>query len=338
MIRVGIAGIGFMGWIHYLALKRIPNAKLQAIATRDAVKRGGDWRSIRGNFGPPGEIVDLKDVTTHSTIEELVADPNVDLVDFCLPSDRHADSAIRALEAGKHVLVEKPIALSLADADRMVAAAKKATRLLMVAHVLPFFPDFGFLAKAVASGAHGKLVAAHFRRHISPPDWSDAFASVEKTGGPAIDLHIHDAHFVRLIAGMPNAVHSIGRINEGRVDYIATNYLYSDGPVISATSGACSVGGRPFTHGYEAYFENATLYYEAGGPLIVFNDEGRNEPELAAADPVDSFVLELGDALTAVQLGTAPDLLAGALARDALALCLAEQESARSGKMVAVAS
>jgi predicted dehydrogenase len=337
MIRVGIAGVGFMGWIHFLALKRLPNAKLQAIATRDAVKRGGDWRSIRGNFGPPGEVVDLQGVTTHSTIEELVADPDVDLVDLCLPSDRHADSTIHALESGKHVLVEKPIALTLADADRMVSAAKKANRLLMVAHVLPFFPDFGYLAEAVASGVHGRLAAAHFRRHISPPDWSDAFASAEKTGGPAIDLHIHDAHFVRLIAGMPNAVHSIGRITEGRVDYIATNYLYPNGPVISATSGACSVGGRPFTHGYEAYFENATLYYEAGGPLTVFNDDGRTEPELAAADPVDSFVAELGAAIDAVTSGKAPDLLAGELARDALALCLAEQESAHNGKVVAVA-
>jgi len=219
----------------------------------------------------------------------------------------------------------------------MVAAARSANRLLMVAHVLPFFPDFGYLAKAVESGEYGRLVAAHFRRHISPPDWSDAFADAARTGGPAIDLHIHDAHFIRLVAGMPNAVHSAGRVVDGRVDYIATNYHYPNGPVVSATSGACSVSGRPFTHGYEAYFENATLFYEAGLPLAVFTVEGRSEPPLAAADPVDSFADELGRAVEAVKTGRAPDLLAGELARDALALCLAEQESVRTDKVVAVA-
>jgi predicted dehydrogenase len=334
MTRIGIAGIGFMGWIHHLAIQRLPNAKLSAIATRDAVKRKGDWRSIRGNFGPPGEVVNLAGVATHSTLKELLADPNVDLVDLCLPTDQHAEAAIAALEAGKHVLVEKPIAITLEDADRMVAAARKAKRLLMVAHVLPYFPDFGFLATAVQSGQYGKLIAAHFRRHISPPDWSNAFADADRTGGPAIDLHIHDTHFIRTLVGMPKSVHSVGRESQGRVDYISTNYAFANGSIVSATSGACSASGRPFTHGYEAYFENATLFYEAGSPLTLFTAEARSEPTLASADPVDSFVAEIGAAVAAVETGKEPDLLSGELARDALAMCLAEQESVRTWKAV----
>jgi predicted dehydrogenase len=334
MVRIGVAGIGFMGWIHYLAIQRLTNAKLTAIATRDPVKRKGDWRSIRGNFGPPGEVVDLKGIHAHASLPELLADPEIDLVDLCLPTDQHPSAAIAALEAGKHVLVEKPIALSLADADRMVAAAKQAKRLLMVAHVLPFFPDFGYLAQAVASAVFGKLIAAHFRRHISPPDWSNAFADAARTGGPAIDLHIHDTHFIRVIAGMPGTVHSVGRTTNGLVDYIATNYTYSIGPIISATSGTCSVSGRPFTHGYEAYFEKATIFYEVGVPLALFTDQGRSEPPLKAADPVDSFVAEIGAAVTAVETGRTPDMLSAQLARDALAMCLAEQESVRTGAVI----
>src|SRR4028119_1688796 len=72
MVRVGIAGVGFMGWIHYLALRRLPAARLQAVATRDPVKRSGDWRSIRGNFGPPGEVVDLSSVRTYPSVQGLV--------------------------------------------------------------------------------------------------------------------------------------------------------------------------------------------------------------------------------------------------------------------------
>ena len=337
MVRIGVAGIGFMGWIHYLAIQRITNSKLTAIATRDPVKGKGDWRSVRGNFGPPGEVVDLEGVHVHTSLKELLSDPDVDLVDLCLPTDQHPSAAIAALEAGKHVLVEKPIALSLGDADRMVAAAKQAKRLLMVAHVLPFFPDFGYLSKAVASGEFGKLIAAHFRRHISPPDWSNAFADAACTGGPAIDLHIHDTHFIRVIAGMPETVHSVGRMTNGLIDYIATNYAFGNGPIVSATSGACSVSGRPFTHGYEAYFEKATIFNEAGSPLALFTELGRIEPRLETADPVDSFVAEIGAAVAVVETGRPSDMLSAQLARDALAMCLAEQESVKSGAIVPVA-
>ena len=63
MVRIGIVGIGFMGWIHYLATKHLMNAQLAAVCSRDKAKLAGDWRSLRGNFGPPGTMVDLSDVS-----------------------------------------------------------------------------------------------------------------------------------------------------------------------------------------------------------------------------------------------------------------------------------
>jgi predicted dehydrogenase len=334
MVRIGLVGIGFMGWIHYLAIRKITNATLQAIATRDPQKQQGDWRSIKGNFGPPGEKVDLAGVAVHGSIESLCADPNVDLVDICLPSDQHAHAAEQALNAGKHVLVEKPIALTTADADRMISAASLSKRLLMVAHVLPYFPDFKWAWDAIRDGRFGKLKAAHFRRHISPPDWSDAFADAARTGGPAIDLHVHDTHFIRAIAGAPSAVHAVGITQDGRVDYLSANYIYPDGPAISATSGARSHSSRPFTHGYEIYLEHATLFYEAGGPLVLFDSQGRSEPTLKAADPVDAFVEELSDAVSAVETGTIPAPLDPTSAQDALALCHAGQRSVLEGSII----
>ena len=110
-IGIGIVGIGFMGMIHHLAASRLAGGRVAAICSRDAKKRAGDWTGIRGNFGPPGGMVDLSGVAAHADFAGLLADPAVDLVDLCVPNDEHAGLAIRALEAGKHVLVENPIAL-----------------------------------------------------------------------------------------------------------------------------------------------------------------------------------------------------------------------------------
>src|SRR5438270_9583196 len=164
MVRIGIVGIGFMGMIHYLGARKARGAQVTALCSRDAKKLAGDWRGIRGNFGDPGDRVDLGQLKRYERFDDLLADPDVDLVDVCTPPDRHEPMAVAALKAGKHVLVEKPIALEPAAADRMVAAARSAGRLLMVAHVLPFFPEFAFAAWAVRGGAYGALLGAHFKR------------------------------------------------------------------------------------------------------------------------------------------------------------------------------
>src|SRR5262245_47920856 len=135
MVGIGIAGVGFMGMIHFLASRRLAGGRVVAICSSDPRKRAGDWTSIRGNFGPPGAQMDLSGVAAHASFDELLADPNVTLVDLCVPNDQHASLAIRALQSGKHVLVEKPIALSVDEADRMLEAAHAAGRRLLVGHV-----------------------------------------------------------------------------------------------------------------------------------------------------------------------------------------------------------
>ena len=212
MLRVGIAGIGFMGWIHYLAYRKTPGVTLAAFQSRDEKKRQGDWRGIQGNFGPPGEQVDLQGVTAHDSLAELLADPSVDLVDLCLPPGMHAEATVAALQAGKHVLCEKPMALSVADCRRMTAAAKASGRQLFVGHVLPFFPEYAWAYRAIASGQYGKLLGGHFKRIISDPTWIKDFYDPAKVGGPLLDLHVHDAHWIRLLFGMPESVASQGRI------------------------------------------------------------------------------------------------------------------------------
>src|SRR5712692_7951771 len=110
MIRIGIVGIGFMGMIHFYGAKKLRGARVTAISTRNPRKLAGDWSSIQGNFGPRGNRnEDLAGVEKYPEFQQLLTDPNIDLVDICLPPEQHAEVAIAALKAGKHVLVEKAI-------------------------------------------------------------------------------------------------------------------------------------------------------------------------------------------------------------------------------------
>ena len=104
MLKVGIVGIGFMGMIHYLAYQRIENVKVVALCESYAKERlAGDWTKIKGNFGPQGTQMDLTGIATYDNIEALLADPNVDVVDICLPPAGHAANTIAAELRAGHV-------------------------------------------------------------------------------------------------------------------------------------------------------------------------------------------------------------------------------------------
>jgi predicted dehydrogenase len=174
MVRIGTVGIGFMGMTHYIACKKVHGGKVTAICTRSEKKLQGDWRDIQGNFGLRGQMEDLSEVRKYQEIDRLLADPGIDLVDICLPTQYHKEVTLKALRAGKHVLLEKPIAIRLSEADEMVATAREMGRHFMVAHVVPFVPEYAFARQAVESGEYGPLLGARFKRttatYTRPPD------------------------------------------------------------------------------------------------------------------------------------------------------------------------
>ncbi|MFO0913982.1 MAG: Gfo/Idh/MocA family oxidoreductase [Pirellulales bacterium] len=352
MVRVGLVGIGFMGWIHYLAYRQVAGVELRAICSRDAKKRGGDWRGIQGNFGPPGEQIDVSGLAAYERLEELLADPQIDLVDLCLPPAQHADAAVAALEAGKHVFCEKPMALTDADCQRMVAASERSGRQLFVGHVLPLFPEYAFAYQAAVDGTYGRVLGGYFKRVISDPTWLADFYDPQRVGGPLLDLHVHDAHYIRLLFGTPSAVSSVGRMRGEVVEFCHTVFDYPGDTAgggryaVSASSGVINQQGRPFTHGFEIHFERATLQFEfavIGGegrlmmPLTVYAADGSvHTPALSDGDPTLAFVGEIQEVARCVESGQPSRVLGAELAQDAIRLCHCQTESVRSGRTVVV--
>ncbi|GAA4439736.1 Gfo/Idh/MocA family oxidoreductase [Bremerella cremea] len=347
MIKVGIVGVGFMSWIHYLAYQKVRGMKVISFCSRDPKKQQGDWRGIKGNFGPAGEQIDVSKMAVYATLEEMLADDSIDMVDICLPPALHEEATIKALKAGKHVLVEKPIALDPAAAKRMQKAADKSGKLMLTAHVLPFFTEFNFALEAARSGKFGKVLGGHFKRLISDPTWIPDFYDLEKVGGPLLDLHIHDAHFIRLMFGMPTSVTSVGRMRGDCVEYCTTQFGFADSSyVVTATSGVLHQPGRSFTHGFEIHFEEATLLMDfaviddapvVAMPLTVLPKKGKSkQPKLKGGDPVDSFAAELKEVEQSILSGTPSSILGGDLAVDALVLCQKQADSIAKGKTVRV--
>ena len=343
MVRVGIVGIGFMGWIHWLAYQRVPGVQVVAICETIPERLMGDWTKIKGNFGPAGERVDLTGIHAYDDLAKMLADPQIDMVDVCLPPAAHAQAVIAALDAGKNVFCEKPIALDPHDAGRMVEAAQRNAKILQIGHVLPFFPAFKFLYDAVQDGRYGQFLGAHFKRITSEPFWIPRFYDQNVAGGPMLDLHVHDAHFIRVIAGMPKAVRTIGRMRGDVAELFSTQFTFADSPVfITAACGNILQQGRPFTAAFEAYFEKATLCNQFAGlngvdpvvvPLTVIRDDGTVErPDLGESDDISPFAAEITEVVRAVGVGRASPILDGVLAKDALKLCAYETLSLRRGE------
>ncbi len=340
MVNVGLIGLGFMGVTHFKGYKQIANARVVAVCDSIEKRLTGDWRDIKGNIGDSGGVQDLTGIATCTEVDKLLNDPNVQLVDICLPTGAHRDVSIRALKAGKHVICEKPISVTMKDADAMVAAAKKAKTHLFIAQVLRFWPEFKFIAECIADRRYGTLKGAHLRRVISQPDWlvGDWLAKAKESGGPLIDLHIHDSDFIVHAIGMPKRVSSQGIVAGGVVTYIVTEYSFGPkGPVISAQSGAVATKGLTFEHGYDFYFEQGTLQFNSrmGFPLTLWKPDGTSEKiDLAAYE--DGYVAELRHAVDVVD-GKAPkNLLHAATSRNGLKLTIAEGKSAMTGKPVTI--
>ncbi len=340
MIRVGLVGIGFMGWIHQLAYRRSPHAQLVAFCSSDAKKRAGDWRGIQGNFGPPGTQISLDGIEVFETLEAMVRSSDIDVIDICLPPHMHAAAAILAMEHGKDVLCEKPLALNPIDCQKILSTADRTRRLALVAHVLPYMGAFAYATQIVANGTYGAPIGGYFKRIISDPTWIPDFYFKDKVGGPLVDLHVHDLHWIQLLFGKPLGVHAVGRMQGDVAKFVHVIYDYGkQNLAVSSSSGVIDGPGRPFTHGFELHLEDATLQHEFAAfsdtaetmPLKIVTRDGQViRPELPAGDDVDAFVSEIEDMAESVTTRQAAPRLDGVLASQAIELAITIQDQLAS--------
>jgi predicted dehydrogenase len=284
-MRLAVLGLGFMGSTHIKALRSIPGVELAAVFSSDSQKLAGDLSGIQGNLGGPGEQLDFSQVSKYSNIDSLLADPSIDAVDICLPTDLHAPVATQAIRAGKHVLVEKPIALDGATAHAIIAGARTHNRILMAAQVLRFFPMYEALRERLADPATGQARWAMFRRRCAAPAWSKWLQDAHRSGGGVFDLLIHDVDMCLHLFGKPASVAATGyEAMATGVDLIAGELRYASGLTAIVTGGWHHPKSYPFSMEYTVSTDGGTFEYSSAG----------RAPRLYRADGVEE-ILPLAD-------------------------------------------
>ncbi|HET6250442.1 MAG TPA: Gfo/Idh/MocA family oxidoreductase [Tepidisphaeraceae bacterium] len=333
MTRIGIIGLGFMGRTHYEAYQKIPGAQVVMVADKDPKRAAGDLTGGWGNFDA-GNITQLPMDRIRGTTDfhELMNDNQVDVVDICVPTPGHVELALAALSSGKHVLCEKPLATSVADAMKIANAAKTAKGFFMPAMCVRFWPQWEWLKRAVADQTYGPVHAATFRRlGTMPGGW---FKDGKLSGGALFDLHVHDVDFLYHLFGKPKGVFSRGYSKtSGEIDHIVTQYLFDGPALVVAEGGWCQADGWPFAMRYTVNFERATADYDssrADEPLLLY--EGGKKQTIEAAKS-DGFVGELSYFLECVAAGKRPQRVTAEDAVMGLTIIEGEKRSVGSGRV-----
>ncbi len=336
-VRVGIVGFGFMGRTHAGAYRwAAERGGLPVEITVVADGRGeAAFASGGGNIGAGGLPIEPGDVRVVTEAADLFASGDVDLVSLCTPTDTHVDLAIAALEAGKHVLVEKPVSTSTAAIERLIGAAAVAKNdqglICSPAMCMRFWPEWSWLKGVIDSGELGRVHSASFTRLGAAPAWSGFYADESRSGGAILDLHVHDVDFALHCFGAPTAVTS-----RGDASHVSTLYEFAGGPGhVLARGGWLRSPSFPFTMRYIVEFERAVADFDLSRekPLMLHDAEGSRAIEVPAGSGYDHQAAAVVRAV--LDGGAAPVTLVDALT--SLRVVEAERASARSRSTVPVA-
>ena len=306
-MRIGVVGLGFMGSTHLEAYQNVRGFELAAVSSSSDRKLSGDLTDVGGNLDRGGGRIDFGSAARHRRAEDLIADPGVEAVDLCTPTHLHRPLALEALAAGKHVLVEKPMALSVSDCSAMISAARDAQRVLMVGQVLRFFPEYVAARAKVLSGDLGAVRAATFRRRCAAPAWGQWLSDPDLSGGGAFDLLIHDFDYCQHLFGAPETVSAIGCEDlDGGIDFVEARLDYGDGVPVIVSGGWHHLESLPFSMKFTILCDGGTLDYTSEKPGLRLHSAAGKMTEITLPEQ-DGFVAELQAFVDACETGEAPD-------------------------------
>jgi predicted dehydrogenase len=330
MVAVSIIGAGFMGSTHAAAYAVLgERVRVKAVCARSPERAA--------------RVASIVDAEPSVDVEAVLRDPELDAVDICLPTPLHRDFAERAFAGGKHVFLEKPIALTIDDADAIVDAAERSDKVLMVGLVLRFWPEYVRVQQVVQAGELGRPRAVSTQRLSPPADWADWLGDREQSGGTAVDLLIHDFDQMNAVLGRPQSVYA----SEPEPGHVLAIVEY-DGATGIAEGSMTMPRSYPFSSNIRVLGSSGVAEY--GFSAVPVEGEGNigasssmrglrvypknGEMRLEEVESGDPWAREIEYFIACLEQKRVPELGTGEQAREALAVSLAANESLREGHPV----
>lgn len=329
-MNVGVIGSGFMGGTHARAYAKLPGVRVAAVSSRSIAKAETLAQEV-------GATATTDDMT-------ILNDPAIEAVSIALPTHLHKPITLAALRAGKHVLLEKPFALNVADCDEMIATQERNGKVLMIAHALRFWPEYVALVNLVKCGALGKPLSAVATRLSQMPAWSSWFSDPEQSGGAVLDLMIHDLDALNWAFGQPRTIYARGQeAKPGLWNHILAIVDY--GAAQGSIEGSEFLPtGYPFSMAFKVLCERgvAEFAFRAGGvsvemgggsSLVVYEPNRAYQPDVPGAGE-DAYTAQIAYFVDCVRNGRTPEAGAPQQARLAVHMANAARQSLESGDVI----
>lgn len=327
-IGYGVIGLGFFGEKHAEVAAVLPQVELRAVCTRRDQRR----REIKQRLGVPRDYRDYHD---------LLADPAIEAVSIVTHIDDHLAPTLAALKAGKHVLLEKPMARTVADCDRMIAAAEKAGRILMVGHICRFNPRYALARDRIQAGELGRIVSMYARRNIP----AARSRSVLEKIGPLIGDGIHDTDLMLWMSGariesVYALTHSIRKLPNPDIGWAM--YRFDNGAIGVIEDVWFLPDGTPFRIHEQMEIigtEGAVYVHGSDTNLVIQTRRGIDCPDThywpeMHGEIVGALRTEVSYFVDCVAKGTPPTVVTPIEARAAVAALAAAEKSALQGKVI----
>ncbi|AJT69930.1 hypothetical protein T261_8337 [Streptomyces lydicus] len=255
-------------------------------------------------------------------LNAIYDDPDIDLVDVCLPTALHKEHILRALAAGKHVLCELPIAPTLAEAEEITRAAEASDKQVFIDMFMRVHPAVRHLHQVLRDGSLGELKTLRSYRKAGPI-WGPVDLGLDRL---ALEVMLSDLDYTVAALGMPHAIHTAG-VGAGAQRAAAETILRYDDVVVEYTASSMVPASYGVTHGFEATFTGGVLElhetpFDPAGPkmrLTEYTAGGSRDIELA---PVDNYSAAINHVLDCIAGGVQDTLLTPRAAIDSLRLAL----------------
>lgn len=327
MICVALLGCGTMGRTHAHAYASLIDVKVVAVC---------DIRKDKADA-----LSSFLGCSSYTSFEAMSEELVYDVLDICLPTYLHPRYAIMAMQSGKHVFCEKPIALNIEDAALMITKAKEFQVKFSVGHVLRFFPQYAMAVQQIKAGKIGDPCLLRTTRNQAFPGWSweNWYQDVKKSGGPEVDLAIHDYDWLLRNFGPVERVYakSLGTMHPSQMHSLAI-LRFRSGAMAHVEASWALPKGSEFRTTFELVGTDGQLCYDSSRDCPLRTQRTSEVGSLVTydnplSDELNPYRLELSAFLDAVRKNQEPPV-SGEDAFCALQLALAVKESAMTGRVV----